>query len=101
MWWNKSPKGPQTLLEEHIQRVWDLSARLTALEDRMAASLEELSKRYRRAEQAERDRKKRDLKHGDQIDLEMDIVAPRHPAIVDLMKRRGPHAPDQSNSRTG
>ena len=46
-------KRPPALAEELVQRVWDCSSRLKQLEDRFDASLEELSVRYRRAEQSE------------------------------------------------
>jgi len=41
------------LTEELIERIWDLSGRIKQLEDRFDGSLDELSKRYRRAEQSE------------------------------------------------
>jgi len=37
-----------------IARYWDLSARVQTLEDRLDSSLDELQRRYQRAEQAER-----------------------------------------------
>ena len=46
----KEPKG---LTEELIHRTWDLDGRIKQLEDRFEAQLDELSKRYRRAEQSE------------------------------------------------
>lgn len=84
-----------------MKRLWDMQARLTALEDRYDAALDELAKRYRRAEQSERDRVKREAKTGDQITLDEGIVAERHPAILDLIKRRGVHASHRPNTGTG
>ena len=101
MWWFKKSKGAESLLEEHVKRLWDMRARITALEDRFEASLDELAKRYRRAEQSERDRKKRE-KDPRQIDIEEQIAAEtRHPAIVDLLSRRSIHASDRSDSSSG
>ena len=101
MWWNQKAKAAETLLEEHVKRLWDMKARLTALEDRFEASLDELAKRYRRAEQAERKRAQRG--HGEQLELEDEIAIEeaRHPAIVDLLSRRGPNASDSADSGTG
>jgi len=101
MWWNKKSKAAESLLEEHVKRLWDMQARLTALEDRFEASLEELAKRYRRAEQSERDRKKREEKSGQNILEEVLPHPDRHPAIIDLLSRRSPHAPDSSDTGTG
>jgi len=46
-------KKPPALTEDLVQRQWDLQGRLKQLEDRFDASLDELEKRYRRAEQSE------------------------------------------------
>lgn len=46
-------KDPPGLTEDLIQRVWDLGGRIKQLEDRFDGQLDELSKRYRRAEQSE------------------------------------------------
>jgi len=48
-----SRKAAPSLTEELTQRVWDVSSGLKQLEDRFDAQLEELSRRYRRAEQSE------------------------------------------------
>jgi len=81
--------GPESIMQEHIQRLWDMSARLKALEDRFDSSLDELAKRYRRAEQSERDRKKREEKEPEAAEP----VAPeRHPAILELLERRKSNA---------
>lgn len=47
-------KRVQTLDEEFVERYWDLKARVGALEDRLEAALDDLQRRYQRAEQAER-----------------------------------------------
>jgi len=101
MWWSKSAKEVESLLEEHVKRLWDMQARLQALEDRYEAQLEELRRRYQRAEQSERDRVKR-AKKVEQIDLEDQITEEtRHPAVLDLLKRRAPSAPDSADTGTG
>jgi len=48
-----SKKTAPGLSEELILRVWDLNGRIKQLEERFEAQLDELSKRYRRAEQSE------------------------------------------------
>lgn len=52
MWLLKTKPAP-VLTEELIQRVWDCSSRLKQLEDRLDAKLDDLSVRYRRAEQSQ------------------------------------------------
>lgn len=47
-------KEASILSEEIIERIWDVTARLKALESHFDASLEELARRYRRAEQSQR-----------------------------------------------
>lgn len=101
MWWSKSAKEAESLLEEHVQRLWDMKARLQALEDRYESEMEELKRRYQRAEQSERDRAKR-AKKVEQTELEDQIIEEtRHPAILDLLKRRAPSAPDSADTGTG
>ena len=53
MWFRKT-KEPPSLTEDLVQRVWDCSSRLEQLEDRFKAQLDDLSVRYRRAEQSEK-----------------------------------------------
>jgi len=48
----RKPASP--LSEELLERIWDLSGRLKQLESTLDERLEELSKRYRRAEQSEK-----------------------------------------------
>ena len=94
MWWSKHEKDVESLLEEHVKRLWDMKARLEALEDRFESQLTELRTRYQRAEQSERDRMKR-AKKVEQTELEDQIIEEtRHPAILELLKRRGANAPD-------
>jgi len=101
MWGRQKAKAAETLLEEHVKRLWDMKARLKALEDRFESSLDELAKRYRRAEQAERKRAER-AKDPLQIDLEDQIAAAdRNPAIVELLARRKARASNSRNSLTG
>lgn len=47
-------KPAPALSEELVQRVWDLSGNLKQLESRLDERLEDLAKRYRRAEQSEK-----------------------------------------------
>jgi len=51
--WFRNIKQPVTLSEDLVERVWDCNSRIKQLEDRFDAQLDELSKRYRRAEQSE------------------------------------------------
>jgi len=53
MWFSKKNTAP-VLTEELVQRTWDLAGRLKHLEDTLDERLEDLSKRYRRAEQSEK-----------------------------------------------
>jgi len=52
--WFRTKKTAPGLTEDLVQRVWDCTSRLKQLEDRFDGQLEELSKRYRRAEQSEK-----------------------------------------------
>ena len=49
----KTKTAPK-LTEELIQRMWDLQGRLKLLESTLEERLDELSRRYRRAEQSEK-----------------------------------------------
>jgi len=53
MWFKKGKTAP-SLSEELVQRVWDLSGHLKQLEGNLEERLDELAKRYRRAEQSEK-----------------------------------------------
>jgi len=50
----KSKNAAPHLTEELVARVWDCTSRLKQLEDRFEGQLDELAKRYRRAEQSEK-----------------------------------------------
>jgi len=80
-----SRKRASTLTEELTQRVWDGNARIKQLEDRLDASLDELAKRYRRAEQSEArfERKKADKEDCDDCPEEVE-----HPAFTALKNRQ-------------
>ena len=84
-----------------MKRLWDMKARLQAFEDRFDASLEELRKRYQRAEQSERDRKKRETRRDPEPDPEVLDQPRRHPAILDLLSRRTAYASDSADSGEG
>jgi len=53
MWFRKTKSAPQ-LTEELVQRVWDVQGHLKQLEATLEERLDELAKRYRRAEQSEK-----------------------------------------------
>lgn len=97
MWFRSTQQRP-TLLEEHVQKLWDQSSRLKQLEDRFEERLDELSKRYRRAEQSEArfERKKADPECDD---CEDEIAV--HPAIAALKKRQNNVRPTRANPVTG
>jgi len=73
--WFKRTKPPLQLSEELVQRVWDLSGQIKQLEDRIDAALEDLERRYRRAEQGER-RWEAKQKGSDCEDEEGSVVRP-------------------------
>lgn len=52
MWFVEKNTGPK-LSEELVERIWDLNGRLKQLEATLDERLDELAKRYRRAEQSE------------------------------------------------
>lgn len=52
--WFKKRKTTPSLSEDLVERVWDLSGNLKQLEANLEDRLEELAKRYRRAEQSEK-----------------------------------------------
>jgi len=85
MWFFNS-KPRETLLEEHVQRTWDLASRITQLEDRLDAKLDELAKRYRRAETGER---RLEEKRESPCDEPLEGETDSHPAIVALRMRQG------------
>ena len=62
MWPFSTPEQPSTLDQDFISRYWDLQSHVTALEAQMDERLDELERRYKRAEQSERrlDEKRQD-----------------------------------------
>jgi len=52
--WPFKTKPASSLTQDLIERVWDVQGRLKQLEGILDERLEELSKRYRRAEQSEK-----------------------------------------------
>jgi len=53
MWFRKTNTAP-ALTQELVEAVWDVKGHLKQLEARFEAELDELAKRYRRAEQSEK-----------------------------------------------
>jgi len=83
MSWFRRKEAPG-LTEELVQRVWDATTGLKALEDRFDASLKELELRYRRAEQAELRREQGNAK---KTPCEEDEVAAGPPGFNDVTRR--------------
>lgn len=54
MGWFSTPEPPSTLDQDFIQRYWDLVGRTDSLEAHLDDRLDELERRYKRAEQSER-----------------------------------------------
>lgn len=79
-------KRPSTLSEELVERVWNVSSRIKQLEDRFDASLDELEKRYRRAEQSERRFAKKKVDDEECDDCPEETT---NPAILALKRRQG------------
>jgi len=52
--WFSNKNTAQVLTQELVERTWDLAGRLKHLESTLDERLEDLSKRYRRAEQSEK-----------------------------------------------
>lgn len=90
MWFLRRNAAPK-LTEELVQRIWDLNGRLKQLEITLDERLEELSKRYRRAEQSEK--RFNDKKASTPCDDD-DQVRRVHPALRARQARR-----DGLNSR--
>ena len=74
--WPFNFKRPQTLSEVFVIRYWDLAARLDSLETRLEERLDELQRRYQRAEQSERrlDQKQRDPAQLELVETDIDKV---------------------------
>jgi len=84
MWFSKKNTAP-ALTEELLERIWDVNGRLKQLERNLDDRLEELSRRYRRAEQSEKrlDDKKASTPCEDEAS-ERKV----HPALAARKKRR-------------
>jgi len=54
MWFASTPKPPRTLDQDFITRYWDLVGRVDKMEAHLDDILEEVQRRYKRAEQSER-----------------------------------------------
>jgi len=78
-------KTATVLSEELVQRVWDVQGRLKQLESNLDERLEELSRRYRRAEQSEK--RLADKQAGSPCDDD-DKARRVHPALAARLKRR-------------
>ena len=84
--WFRQKVQPSTLDQDFISRYWDLVGRVDSLEAHLDDRLNELEKRYKRSEQAERRlQEKRELANP----CEDDHVGAAHPA---LGYRRSAHA---------
>jgi len=83
MWPFKRNTAP-LLTEELVQRTWDLQGRLKHLESTLEERLEDLSKRYRRAEQSE---KRLDDKKASTPCEDEEKVRRVHPALRARQKR--------------
>jgi len=83
--WFKKRKTTPSLSEELVQRVWDLSGHLKQLEGNLEERLDELAKRYRRAEQSE---KRLDDKKASSPCDDAEQERRVHPALRDRQKRR-------------
>jgi len=96
--WFSSPKPAPSLTQDLVERTWDIEGRLKQLEDRLTAELDELSKRYRRAEQSEkRLADKRTSSDCEDCDDEPAV----HPAIAALKRRQNGTLAARVNSLTG
>jgi len=88
MWFFRR-KQPETARIELIEQVVELGARLKVLERTQEEALDEVSRRYRRAEQSELRLEKKKAA----VNLEGDCIEceDEHPAILALKKRQGVH----------
>lgn len=84
MWFRREKTAPQ-LTQELVERTWDISGRLKLLESTLDERLEELSKRYRRAEQSE---KRLDEKIASGPCADGDPPRRQHPYIAARRARR-------------
>jgi len=84
MWFSGKNTAP-VLTQELVERTWDLSGRLKQLESTLNERLDELSKRYRRAEQSEKRLDDKNAKGGGGCEDETPRV---HPALAARYRRR-------------
>lgn len=89
--WPFKKNTASLLTEELVQRTWDQAGRLKHLEDTLDERLEDLSKRYRRAEQSE---KRLDDKKASTPCADEEKAGRVHPALRARQARR-----DGLNSR--
>jgi len=86
-------KAASKLTEELVERVWSVQAQIKQLESRFGAELDELAKRYRRAEQSEarllRKRADDDCKDCEEDQERLDGLTATQKALASLRKRRG------------
>jgi len=92
MWFRKTKPAP-SLTEELVQRVWDTQGHLKQLENTLEERLDELAKRYRRAEQSE---KRLDDKKASSPCDDAEDGRKVHPALAARKKRR-----ERLNNRVG
>jgi len=91
--WFKTKNPAPSLSEELIERVWDVNSRLKQLEGVLDERLNELSRRYRRAEQSEHRLEAKRASSPCEDDEEARVV---HPALAARRKRR-----ERLNNRIG
>jgi len=89
MWPFSTKLPPSTLDQDFIQRYWDLSARVDALSAQLDERLDELERRYKRAEQSER---RLDSKRAEEDWPDDEQPSGRRQTVYDIAKRamRGP-----------
>lgn len=91
MWFRKTKPAPP-LTQELVEAVWDVKGHLKQLESNLEERLEELAKRYRRAEQSE---KRLDDKTASSPCEDQEATRRVHPALAARLKRR-----ERLNSQT-
>jgi len=84
MWFSKKNTAP-SLSEELVERIWDLNGRIKQLEGNIDERLDELSKRYRRAEQSEQ---RLEAKQASSPCADEGGTRRTHPALQARLKRR-------------
>lgn len=79
----RSPQ-PSTLDQDFIQRYWDLASHVDALEAQLDERLDELERRYKRAEQSER---RLDQKRADEPCADVEAQEGRRQSVFDIARR--------------